>query len=80
MSYIFCLLIYVQLCLTIMFDIFVLGKYQVKYMNVYIDPLINELLDLWKGITMYDISRPVGAQREFKFHAMLVCTIHDSLG
>jgi hypothetical protein len=32
-----------------------LGKYQVKYMNVYIDPLIEELLNLWDGITMYDI-------------------------
>jgi hypothetical protein len=57
-----------------------LGKYQVKDMNVYIEPLIDELLELWKGITMYDISRPVGAQREFKFHAMLVWTIHDAPG
>ena len=57
-----------------------LGKYQVKDMNVYIKSLIDELLDLWKGITMYDISRPVSAQREFKFHAMLVWTIHDALG
>ena len=52
------------------------GKYQVKDMNVYVEPLINELLELWKGITMYDISRLVGAQREFKFHAMLVWKIH----
>jgi hypothetical protein len=57
-----------------------LGKYQVKDMNVYIEPLIDELLELWKGITMYDISRPVGAQREFQFHAMLVWTIHDAPG
>ena len=57
-----------------------LGKYQVKYMNVYINPLIDELLELWKGITMYDISRPVGVQREFQFHAMLVWKIHDAQG
>jgi hypothetical protein len=57
-----------------------LGKYQVKYMNVYIEPLIDELLELWKGITMYDISRLVGMQREFQFYAMLVWTIHDALG
>jgi hypothetical protein len=37
-----------------------LGKYQVKYMNVYIEPLVDELLKLWVGITMYDISRPIG--------------------
>ena len=54
-----------------------LGKNQVKDMNIYIEPLIDELLDLWKGVTMYDISRPIHAQREFEFHAMLVWTIHD---
>ena len=36
-----------------------LGKYQVKDMNVYIEPLIDELLKLWAGVTMYDISRPI---------------------
>ena len=36
-----------------------LGKYQVKDMNVYIEPLIEYLLKLWNGITMYDISRPI---------------------
>ena len=48
-----------------------LGKYQVKDMNEYIEPLIDELLKLWNGITMYDVSRPI-QQREFQFHAMLV--------
>ena len=57
-----------------------LGKYQVKDMNVYIKPLIYELLELWKGIIMYDISRPVVVQREFQFHEMLVWTIHDAPG
>jgi hypothetical protein len=38
------------------------------------------LLELWKGITMYDISRQVGAEREFKLHAMFVWTIHDAPG
>ena len=37
-----------------------LGKYQVKDMNVYIESLIDELLKLWAGVTMYDISRPIG--------------------
>ena len=53
------------------------GKYQVKDMNVYIKPLINELLKLWNGVTMYDVSRPI-RQRQFRFHAMLVWTIHDA--
>ena len=57
-----------------------LGKYQVKNMNVYVEPLIDELVELWNGVTIYDISRPVYAQREFEFHAMLVWTIHDAPG
>ena len=55
------------------------GKYQVKDMNVYIEPLIDELLNLWNDISMYDVSRPI-RQRQFQFHAMLVWTIHDAPG
>ena len=55
------------------------GKYQVKDMNVYIEPLINELMVLWNGVTMYDISRSIG-QRQFQFYAMLVWTLDDALG
>lgn len=47
-------------------------------MNVYIEPFIDELLQLWKGITMYDNYRPVSAQREICFHEMLVWTVHDA--
>ena len=53
------------------------GKSQVKYMNVYSEHIIDELLKLWNGITMYDISRPI-RQRQFQFHAMVVWTIHDA--
>ena len=53
------------------------GKYQVKDMNVYIEPLIDKLLKLWNGINMYDISRPI-RERHFQFHAMLVWTINDA--
>ena len=49
------------------------GKFEVKDMNVYIEPLIDELLKLWNGITMYDVSRPT-QQRQFQFHAMVVWT------
>ena len=53
------------------------GEFQVKDMNVYIEPLIDELLKLWNGITMYGVSRPI-QQRQFQFHAMVVWTIHDA--
>ena len=52
-----------------------LDKYQVKDMNVYIEPLI----DLWAGVTMYDISRAIG-KRQFQFHGILGWTIHDAPG
>jgi hypothetical protein len=32
-------------------------------MNAYIEPPIDELLKLWVGVTMYDISRPIGQRR-----------------
>ena len=41
-----------------------LGKYQVNDMNMYIEPLIDKMLKLWNGVTMYAISRPLG-QRNF---------------
>ena len=56
-----------------------LGKYQVKDMNVYIEALIDELLNLWTRIIMYDISRPIG-KKQFQFHGILAWTIHDALG
>jgi hypothetical protein len=40
-----------------------LGKYQVKDMNVYIEPLIDKLLKLRAGITMYDICKPIGEKK-----------------
>lgn len=55
------------------------GEYQVKYMNVYIEPFIDELLKLWVGITMYDIHKAI-RWRQFQFHGTLVWTIHDALG
>ena len=54
-----------------------LGKYHIKYMNIYIEPLIDEVLKLWVGITMYDISRPIGKE-QFQFHGILAWKIHDA--
>ena len=54
-----------------------LSKYKVKEVIVYMDPLINELLQLWNGITIYDVSRPIDP-REFQLYAILVWTIHDA--
>ena len=56
-----------------------LGKYQVKYMNANIKPLIDDLFNLWDNITMYAISIPIG-KKQFQFHGILAWTIHDSPG
>jgi hypothetical protein len=54
-----------------------LGKYRFKYMNVYIEPLMDELLKLWVGITMYDICKPIG-EKKFKFRGIILWEIHDA--
>jgi hypothetical protein len=41
-----------------MLALIVLGKHQVKNMDVYVAPFINEMKLLWKIIRMYDISNP----------------------
>ena len=56
-----------------------IGKYQVKYMNVYVEPLINKLLKLWDNITVYDICKPI-RHMEFQFRGIIVWRIHDALG
>jgi hypothetical protein len=56
-----------------------LGKYQVKDMNVYIEHLIDELLKLWSGITMYNICKPI-REKKFKFRGTLLWKIHDAPG
>jgi len=48
-------------------------------MDVYMEPLIDELRELWDGVNMYDVSRPVN-DRKFLFHVILIWTIHDTAG
>ena len=50
-----------------------------KDMNVYIESLVDEILNLWDGITMYDICKPIGKKR-FQCRGILLWTIHDALG
>jgi hypothetical protein len=54
-------------------------KHQVKNMDVYIVPFIDEMQLLWKGIRMYDISRPP-SNRSLMLHGVQCWTIHDFLG
>ena len=63
----------------LMLTLIVPGKHQVKNMDVYLAPFIDEMQLLWKGITMYDISHPP-SNRSFMLYGVLCWTIHDFLG
>ena len=55
------------------------GKYQVKNMDVYLRPLINELKILWSpGAPTCDISRQ--GDNAFMLRAVVLWTITDYLG
>jgi hypothetical protein len=58
-----------------MLTLIVPGKHQVKNMDVYLAPLIDEMQLLWKGIRMYDISCPP-SNMYFMLYGVLCWTIH----
>ena len=62
-----------------MLSLIVPRKHQMKKMDVYLAPFIDEMQLLWKGITMYDISCPP-SNRSFLFYGVLCWTIHDFPG
>ena len=45
----------------LMLALIVLARRQVKNMDVYLQPLVNELKELWDEINVYDVSRPIVA-------------------
>ena len=47
--------------------------------DVYLEPLVQELLQLWEGVPAFDIGKEVG-DRRFVLRAMLLWTIHDFPG
>ena len=54
----------------------ILGKHKIKHMDVYLEPLIDELEKLWRGLALVDISRPLFS-RHFDLKAVLMWTMHD---
>jgi hypothetical protein len=54
-----------------------IGKKKVKSMHIYMEPLIDEFLELYEhGIPAFDVSAPPGRE-EFTLKAALLWTIHD---
>jgi hypothetical protein len=62
-----------------MLTLIVSKKHQVKNMDVYLAPFIDEMQLLWKGIRMYELSRPP-SNRSFMLYGVLCWTIHDFPG
>jgi hypothetical protein len=44
--------------------------------DVYMEPLVEEFLQLWEGLSAYDVLKDISS-REFTLQGMLMCTIHD---
>ena len=63
----------------IMLDLLIPGPHKVKNIDIYLGPLIDELEILWRGIYVYDVSRPIN-QRDAEVKAILMWTMHDYPG
>ena len=61
----------------IMLALIVPGRKQVKNMDVYLQPLVDKLNELWDGINVYDVSRPITAERIFMLYRICAYTTHD---
>ena len=48
-----------------------------KNMDVYLQPLVYELKELWDGINVYDVSRPIIGERSFTLYGICAYTTHD---
>ena len=46
-------------------------------MDVYLQPLIDEFKQLWEGIEVYDVSRPIPMEIYFTLYGICVYTTHD---
>jgi hypothetical protein len=63
----------------LMLALIFLGTRQVNNMDVYLQPLEDELNELWEGIHVYDVSRPITIERSFTLYGICACTAHDYL-
>ena len=64
----------------LMLALIVPDRIQVKNMDVYLQPLVDELKELWDGINVYDVSRPIATKRSFTLYGICAYTTHDNLG
>ena len=61
----------------LMLALIVPGRRQVKNMDVYLQPLVDELKELWEGIHVHDVSRIIATKRSFMLYGICYYTTHD---
>ena len=64
----------------LMLALIVLVRRQVKKMDVYLQPLINEFKQLWERIHVYDVSRSIPMERSFTLYIICAYMTHDYQG
>lgn len=63
----------------ILLSLLIPGKHKVKNMDVYLEPLIEELQELWNGVAVMDVTRPPLDRRAI-IKGILLWTMHDYPG
>lgn len=63
----------------ILLSLLIPGKHKVKNMDVYLEPLVEELQELWRGVDVMDGSKPA-RERQATIKAILLWTMHDYPG
>jgi hypothetical protein len=56
------------------------SRRQVKRMDVYLQPLIDEFKQLWEGMYVYDVPRPILMEMNFTLYDICAYTTHDYPG
>ena len=64
----------------LMLALIVPGRRQVKNMYVYLQPLVDELKELWEGIHVYNVSRAIATKRSCTLYGICAYTTHDYQG
>ena len=64
----------------LMLALIVPGRIQVKNMDVYLQPLVIELKDIWERIHVYNVSRHIATERNFTLYGICAYTTHDYPG
>ena len=63
-----------------MLALIVPDRRKVKNMDVFLQPLVDELKELWDGINVYDVLRPIVEERSFTLYGICSYTTHDYPG